>query len=197
MVDLCEGLPRIIGADRWHEVGFFDISIARPCDFPTPEDRTRVGDKVQEQGKKVTMQSLLSNEAVPELLRTALSSMQRCTSGLLGSNGHRKLLHREGIAYTLRFGPALVFLTPNLADTKQPLLLVVQGEEFRFDENEAAMSHSYKEMVGRLARDPVGQTLVFELMIRLFFIHVLGIRQDCVGWRRGAARKASGASYFD
>ena len=152
---------------------------------------------LQEKGKKATMQGLLSDKDVPELLRTALSSMQRCTSGVIGSNGHRKLLHREGVAYTLRFGPPLVFLTPNLADTKQPLLLVVQGEEFRFGDDEADFSHPYREMVSRLARDPVGQTLVFELMTRLFFVHVLGIRPDVVGWRRGKARTATGARYFD
>ena len=145
----------------------------------------------------MTLQNLFSDQDVPELLRSALSSMQRCTAGILGSNGHRKLLQREGVAYTLRFGPALVFLTPNLADTKQPLLLVVQGEEFYFGEREADLNRSYKEMVERLARDPVGQTIVFELMIRLFFIHVLGLRRDTVGWRRGAARTGQGPRFFD
>ena len=71
-----------------------------------------------EKGKPVTLQGLLSDKDVPKLLRSALASMQRCTSGIVGSNGHRKLLHREGVAYTLRFGPALVFVTPSLADTK-------------------------------------------------------------------------------
>ena len=46
------------------------------------------------------------------------------------------------------------------------MLLIVQGEEFAFDTDVVA---SYREMVTRLASDPVGQTLVFELMIRLFF----------------------------
>ena len=32
---------------------------------------------------------------------------------------------------------------------------------------------------------------VFELMIRLFFIHVLGIRPELVGWERGAVRKTA------
>ena len=59
--------------------------------------------------------------------------------------------------------------TPNLADAKQPMVLIVQGEEFAFDTDVVA---SYREMVTRLASDPVGQTLVFELMIRLFFLCV-------------------------
>ena len=80
----------------------------------------------------------------------------------------------------------MVFTTPNLADTKQPLLLIVQGEEFVLDQD---LQVPYREMVQRVAADPVGQAIVFELMIRLFFVHVLGIRAELVGWRRGAARQ--------
>ena len=173
------------------------FGFARRMQNVTPEIIQQAILTLHEKGKTVTIQGLMSDQDVPVMLKTALSTMQRCTSGILGSNGHRQLLHREGIAYTLRFGPPLVFLTPNLADTKQPLLLVVQGEEFYFGEKEADLNHKYKEMVERLARDPVGQTLVFELIIRLFFVHVLGIRADAVGWRRGAARKSTGARYFD
>ena len=151
----------------------------------------------QTAGKRVSLQSLFSNHDCPELLRVALSCMQQCTSGVIGSNGHRKLLQREGVAYTLRFGPPLVFVTPNLADTKQPLLLVVQGEEFYFGDKAEDLTPTYTEMVERLASDPVGQTLVFELMIRLFFVHVLGLRPECVGWRRGAARDGPGQRFFD
>ena len=82
-------------------------------------------------------------------------------------------------------------------DAKQPLLLVVQGEDFSFGEKDDGLNYMYREMVERLARDPVGQTLVFELMIRLFFVHVLGIRADYVGWRRGVARKSTAARFFD
>ena len=64
------------------------------------------------------------------------------------------------------FGPPLIFVTPNIADTKQPLLLIVQGEEFILG---ADVTASYREMTQRVARDPVGQAIVFELLIRLFF----------------------------
>ena len=99
------------------------------------------------------------------------------TSNLPGSDGHRRLLHREGIAYTLRFGPPLIFVTPKLADTKNPLLLIVQGEEFRMHD-ECRMQ--FKEMAERLAADPVGQSIVFDLMIRLFFTVALGVAADAV-----------------
>ena len=47
-------------------------------------------------------------------------------------------------------------------------------------------------MAQRIAGGPVGQAIVFEHMIRLFFIIVLGVRQETVGWRKGESRKASG-----
>lgn len=43
-------------------------------------------------------------------------------------------------------------------------------------------------MLMRLAKDPVGQTIVFHLMMRLFFQHVLGVRPECIESRRGAKR---------
>ena len=88
------------------------------------------------------------------------------------------------------FGPPVIFCTPNLADNKQPLLLVVQGEEIRLDESmlEGSDLPRYRDMMRRLARDPVGQTRVFELMMRLFFIHILGVRPDCLRNRRCQAR---------
>ena len=56
----------------------------------------------------------------------------------------------------------------------------MQGEEFAF---EADVQVSYREMTQRVARDRVGQAIVFELLIRLFFVFVLGIRDELAGWR--------------
>ena len=82
---------------------------------------------------KTSLQSILADKDLPSQLRTALTSLHQATASLVGSDGHRKLLQREGVAYTLRYGPALIFTTPNLADNKQPLLLIVQGELIEFD----------------------------------------------------------------
>ena len=46
----------------------------------------------------------------------------------------------------------------------------------------------YRDMLLRLAKDPVGQTRVFHLIMRLFFQHVLGVRPDCIESRRGSRR---------
>ena len=158
------------------------------CAEITPEMLRDVQLKAQQGGKKTTLPSMLSDKDLPKQVRAAFNSMHQATASMVGSDGHRRQLRGEGGAYTLRFGPSLEFVTPNLADTKQPLLLVVQGEDFHFDQD---IEISYREMTQRLARDPVGQAVVFELMIRLFFIHVLGIRPEHVGWERGAVRKTA------
>ena len=44
----------------------------------------------------------------------------------------------------------------------------------------------YRDMMQRVALDPVGQTLCFELVMRLFFIHVFGVRAERISHRRGA-----------
>ena len=144
--------------------------------------------KYQNTQNKPSVQSILADKDLPTALRTALTSLHQATASLVGSDGHRKLLQREGVAYTLRYGPALIFTTPNIADTKQPLLLIVQGEPFQFDSGVGA---SYREMTERLAADPVGQAIVFEFMMQLFFTRVLGIRAELIGWRRGSIGKPS------
>ena len=82
---------------------------------------------------KTSLQSILADKDLPSQLRTALTSLHQATASVIGSDCHRKLLQREGVAYTLRYGPALIFATPKLADNKQPLLLIVQGEPIEFD----------------------------------------------------------------
>ena len=111
---------------------------------------------------------------------------------MLGTDGHRRLCRHEVHAYRALFGPPLVFCTPNLADAKQPLLLIVQGQEIRLGEtlgSDTTVLPKYRDMLRRLARDPVGQTIVFEFITRMFFLHILGVRQECLQNRRRAARE--------
>ena len=136
------------------------------------------------------IQALAQNQHVPQLVRDALNAMQAATANVVGTDGHRRLCRHEGIAYMSLFGPPLVFMTPNLADNKQPLLLVVQGYELRLDVTPEACPElpKYRDMMRRLARDPVKQTVVFEKIMTLFFLHVLGVRPECLHNRRKAAR---------
>ena len=135
------------------------------------------------------IQALAQNKQVPQLVRDALNAMQAATANVVGTDGHRRLCRHEGHAYMSLFGPPLIFLTPNLADTKQPLLLVVQGYEVRLDALEAGNElPKYRDMMRRLARSPVAQTIVFEKILRLFFLHVLGVRPECLENRRKSVR---------
>lgn len=148
----------------------------------TPEMIQQVLLEDASKGRKQTLQNMFTSDDVPECVKKAVTCLQQSTSNLLGSDGHRRQLRFEGQAYTLSFGPPLIFVTPNVADTKQMLLLVVQGEEFKL---QTPVDATCRDMAERLARDPVGQVLVFELMIRLFFEYVLGCDPHAVGWRRG------------
>ena len=136
-----------------------------------------------------SIKGICANRAVPVTVKQALNAMQMAFADVVGTDGHRTLCRHEGNAYMALFGPPLIFCTPNLADTKQKLLMVVQGQEVRLDEDDVASEvlPTYREMMQRLARDPYGQTVVFELMMRLFFLHVLGVRPDCLKNRRRAS----------
>eukprot|EP00438_Fugacium_kawagutii_P016068 Skav230578 [mRNA] locus=scaffold1455:7449:9152:+ [translate_table: standard] len=120
--------------------------------------------------------------------------MQGASAAVLGTDGHRRLCRHEGVAYMEMFGPPLIFLTPNVADTQHPLLLVVQGETIDLgqvtEELEPALP-KYRDMLRKLAADPVAQTVQFELLMRLFLQHVLNVRPETVDCRRGSARVVS------
>ena len=87
--------------------------------------------KTAQNSQRVSLQSILADKDLPAHVRKALSSLHQAAGNLMGSDGHRRLLQKDGVAYTLRSGSPLAFTTPNLADNKQPVLLIVQGEEFR------------------------------------------------------------------
>ena len=49
----------------------------------------------------------------------------------------------------------------------------------------------YREMLKRIAQDPVAQTVQFELLMRLFFQHVLNVRPETLDCRRGYSRSVA------
>ena len=168
---------------------------ARACADLTPEMIAAVQLRAQQSNGKTTLHGILKDKDTPNEVRKAFATLGQATASLVGSDGHRRELRGEGEAYTLRFGPPVQFVTPNLADTKQPLILIVQGETLSFDNALNALTGAeqvtFSQMSQRVAGDPVAQAVVFELMMRLFFVHVLGLRAETVGWRRGAIRKSS------
>ncbi|CAE7197789.1 tkt [Symbiodinium sp. CCMP2592] len=132
--------------------------------------------------------------AVPQTVKDALHAMNAASATVLGTDGHRRLCRHEGVAYMEAFGPPLIFLTPNVADTQHPLLLVVQGEVVDLGAVNGDMETvlpKYRDMLRRLAQDPVAQTVQFELLMRLFFQHVLNVRPDTLDCRRNAPRRGA------
>ena len=71
----------------------------------------------------------VQDKNVPQIVREALSAMQMAFSDVLGTNGRTSSPEPpwEGVAYMSLFGTLVVFCTPNLADTNQLLLMVVEG----------------------------------------------------------------------
>ena len=138
------------------------------------------------------LQQLLKNDAVPQTVKDAIQAMHGASATVLGTDGHRRHCRHEGVAYMETFGPPLIFLTPNIADTQHPLLLVIQGNEKldlgKVTDDMVDDLPSYREMLRRIASDPVAQTVQFEFLMRLFFQHVLNVRPETLDCRRGGAR---------
>ena len=113
--------------------------------------------------------------------------MQQASADVIGTDGHRRLCRHEGVAYMATFGCPLIFPKPNLADTKQMLLMVVEGQEVRLDAcssmHLSTVLPKYRDMMQRVALDPVRQTVCFELAMRLFF--------DTYSWNSSGLRQPS------
>ena len=121
---------------------------------------------------------LLSTHA-DEDVKVALTELMVFTSEVIGSDGARARLRHEQNGYALMFGPAGGFLTPNMADVRSPLVLVLHGaggeEKHVVDlfAEEPEMPNA-REMLNIIAADPVAQARFFILSMRLFCEHVLG-----------------------
>ena len=138
-----------------------------------------------------SLQQVLKNDAVPRKVKACFEAMQAASANVVGTDGHRRHCRHEGWAYMEMFGPPLIFLTPNIADTQHPLLLVIQGETVDLGAVAADMPDTlpkYRDMMRRLAQDPVAQTLQFEFLMRLFLQHVLNVRPETLDRRRGGVR---------
>ena len=125
-------------------------------------------------------------------IRQAMDIFHLATASVVGSDGYRIKNRHAGQAYTICWGPPFVFTTPNLADTRNGTLLILQGEGDGNDDTRIALDKEapelveYRELRLRLVHDPVGQAILFELLITLFYLHVLGVRADCVAHPRGS-----------
>ena len=133
-------------------------------------------------GKGAGMKEALSNPNVPDRVKKAMRHLLLCMSSVVGSNAHRTTLRHINASYRLLFGPPLVFTTTNFADVCSPVLnLMYEGKSigaWRILEEQSPAMPSMQEMLRRVARDPVSQALFFDLMVKLFLQHVLGVDLD-------------------
>ena len=114
--------------------------------------------------------------------------MQVATQDVLNTDGHRRLLRHEGQAYAARYGASAIFTTPNLPQQRHATFLLTRGEaedaEFTLELDHPELG-LLGDMMRKQADDPVGLAFADDLMFRLFAMHVFGVREDCVGGRRG------------
>ena len=130
-------------------------------------------------GANATVKDVLRAPDVDRDVKDALAELMVFTSDVLGSDGARARLRHEQNGYALMFGGSGGFLTPNVADTRSPLMVYLHGagggETYTIDLlNEEPRIPSAREMLHVIARDPVAQARFFILSMRLFLEHVLG-----------------------
>ena len=59
-------------------------------------------------------------------VKRALYHLQMSTRNVLGTDGHRLHLRHVGVSYRRLFGVPLLWTTPNVADVRSPLLVLMQ-----------------------------------------------------------------------
>ena len=77
-----------------------------------------VFDAVAMLGRGAGLKEALSHPDVPQNVKKALRAMLISNATIVGSDAHRTTLRHISSSYRLLFGPPLVFVTPNFADTR-------------------------------------------------------------------------------
>ncbi len=131
-------------------------------------------------GEKADLREVMRDPAVDAKLKQALGDVMITTSDIIGMEGHRSQIRHRGHAAGWHYGNATLFVTPNLADTRASLLLQLHGKQYQLSVNlddEMPALETGNEMRRILASDPVAQAKFFNLMMQLFFTHLLGISE--------------------
>ena len=122
-----------------------------------------------------------SNDGVLGLAQSATHLFNLVMGKVVGSNGYRIACRHQFTAYTIHFGPPIILATPNIADNRNFLILLTQGQQVNLNlDADPEMTIAYEQLRLRVVNDPVGQAIVVELLLRLFVLHLLGALPDCV-----------------
>lgn len=153
-------------------------------------------------GDNADLRELLRDPAVDVALKRALGGVLQATSSIIGMEGHRSQIRLLGHAAGWHYGSAHLFVTPNIADVRSPLLLQLhyQGtkvEECSIDldwDAEMPQLPNAAAMRRIIARDPVAQARCFALMMDIFCEEVLGILPPL---KKGSFRVGAAAMFED
>ena len=169
-------------------------------------------------GESADVRKLLQDDAVDLPLKRALGGVLQATASIIGMEGHRSQIRFRSHAAGWHYGTPHLFVTPNLADVRSPLLLqlhlqndgVAEVEEFAIAldwSQEAPDMPTAAAMRRVIARDPVSQARFFALMMDIFSEEVLGVLPPLwresyrVGYARefedGMATSLSGGVFGD
>lgn len=123
--------------------------------------------------------NVFSRPGVPERVKKSMRTLLLCMSNVFGTNAHRTTLRHLNNSYKLLVGAPLIFTTPNFADARSLIVnLMYEGKEvtgWRLLEEGSPVMPSTEDMMRRVACDPMSQALVFDLMVKLFLEHFLGV----------------------
>ena len=117
------------------------------------------------------MEEFLKETAVPRTVKDALYALNSASATVVGTDGHRRLCRHEGVAYMEAFGPPLIS-SRKCSRYSASAAIVNSREAIDLGEVTGDMATAlpkYRDMLRRLAQDPVAQTVQFELLMRLFF----------------------------
>ena len=73
-------------------------------------------------GKNAGLREVFASPDVSERVKGAMRNLMLCMKNVVGSNAHRTTLRHINTSYKFLFGPPLVFTTPNIADTRNPVM---------------------------------------------------------------------------
>ena len=114
------------------------------------------------------------HDGVMGLVRSASHLFNLIMGKVVGSNGYRIACRHEFCAYTIFWGAPLIFCTPNIADNRNFAILLTQNRSVNLDKDaDIDLAIRYEELRLRVVNDPVGQSIIVELFLELFVLHIL------------------------
>ena len=147
-------------------------------------------------GPRGTVQEAARHPETSKALKAALRTLMVCTANIPGTDGRKMVQRHIGHAMNLVYGPCMLFVTFNFADTRSKLvhkLYVDAGsdpDEIQLEllDDDPHMP-SLRDMHRLVAQNPRVQSKFFLFMLSTHVRHVLGI-DDCWWGRHKVAKPA-------